>query len=159
VNDEVRIRLASSADAPWLAQFRFDFRLEQGQSIEEDREAFIKRCAEWMRQRLQSDGPWKCWVAEHQGVPIGNVWAQLIEKIPNPVDEPEYHLYGTNFYLLPEYRSLGIGLRLLATALDWGRSKKVHSVILWPTGKSREFYERHGFSVPMDQMELKLTKG
>lgn len=156
-NDELQIRLASSADAHLLAQFRFDFRLEQGQTIAESREIFIRRCSEWMEPRLSIDGLWKCWIAaDQQTPPVGNVWGQLIEKIPNPVDEPEYHLYLTNFYVRKEYRSKGIGSKLLSAALDWGRSKKVHSVILWPTELSREFYQRHGFGVPEDQMELKL---
>jgi GNAT superfamily N-acetyltransferase len=93
-------------------------------------------------------------VAERGGKPVGNLWAQLIEKIPNPAVEPECHAYVTNFYVREGERGRGTGSLLLAAALDWCRSSGVHAVILWPTERSRSLYLRHGFAVREDLLEL-----
>jgi GNAT superfamily N-acetyltransferase len=79
---------------------------------------------------------------------------QLVEKIPNPRAEAEHHAYITNFFIQPEARGQGIGSQLLRTTLDWCRVRDVHTVILWPTERSRSLYERNGFAVRDDIMEL-----
>jgi GNAT superfamily N-acetyltransferase len=109
-----------------------------------------------MVKRLQEHSHWKCWIAEQDRTAVGNLWAQLIEKIPNPTSEPEYHLYFTNFFVRENCRGKGIGSKLFTAALTWMRSKDVHAAILWPTERSRAFYERHGFTVTGDVMELKI---
>jgi ribosomal protein S18 acetylase RimI-like enzyme len=48
---------------------------------------------------------------------VGNLWLQLIEKIPNPTTEPEQHAYVTNFYVTEAARGQGIGTMLLSAAL------------------------------------------
>jgi GNAT superfamily N-acetyltransferase len=77
---------------------------------------------------------------------VGSVWAQLIEKIPNPIAEPESYVYLTNFYVREQYRGKGVGAMLLSEVLEWGKSNNAHTVILWPTERSKPFYLRHGFS-------------
>jgi GNAT superfamily N-acetyltransferase len=82
---------------------------------------------------------------------------QVVEKSPNPRNEAEHHAYITNFYVQEETRGYGIGSRLLKEALDWCQAHDVHAVILWPTERSRSLYERHGFAVRDDLMELIVT--
>ena len=69
---EVTIRLASVSDAMVLARLRYDFRSSLDQ-VREDDEAFVERCRLWMQERLQDDGSWKCWIAERQQSPVGNL--------------------------------------------------------------------------------------
>jgi len=58
-----------------------------------------------MRKRFHSGSyPWRCCVADDGKRLLGHVCVQLIEKIPNPVNEPELHAYLTNFYVIPEMR-------------------------------------------------------
>jgi GNAT superfamily N-acetyltransferase len=110
-----------------------------------------------MQERLREDSPWRCWIAEKNLAPVGHIWTQLVEKIPNPSSEPEYHAYITNFYVLERARNLGIGSALLLAALDWCKSCQVHAVILWPSERSRPLYLRHGFDVRSDLLELLLV--
>ena len=152
--DDVSLRLAKPADALTLAQMRYDFRASTGVATEPPAE-FLQRCTTWMTERLQDESTWKCWVAESDKV-IGALWLQLVEKIPNPRAEPEYHAYLTNFYICESARGRGLGSRLLRVALDWCSARKVHAVILWPSEKSRTLYERHGFAVRSDLLELVL---
>ena len=153
---ETRIRAATSADAAMLAGLRYDFRTRHARAVEDCGE-FLTRCEKWMSERLEDDSQWRCWIAEREGVPVGNIWLDLIEKIPNPAPEAEYHAYITNFYVLEEARGQGTGTKLLGVALEWCRERKVHAAILWPSDRSRPLYERNGFAVRDDLLELIVT--
>ena len=76
---EAKIRVATEADAPILARFRFELR--SGASRIESEAEFIERCTAWIQQRLSSDGVWRAWIAEREQTPLGNVWAQVVEKM------------------------------------------------------------------------------
>ena len=147
------IRLASAGDAVSLARLRLELR-SSSHTIVEDEQAFLVRCESWMSERLGRETGWQCWIAEREARVVGAVWAQLIEKIPNPVAEPESYVYLTNFFVRAEYRSEGVGAQLLAAVLEWSKSKNAERVILWPTDRSRTFYLRHGFSSSDDMMQL-----
>ena len=151
------IRLATVSDANMLARSRYLFRSSLSPASESEVE-FIERCSLWMRERLREDSLWRCWIVEQDHIPVGNLWMQLIEKIPNPVEEPERHAYITNFYVREEARGKGIGSKMLAVALDWAKAKKVDAVILWPTAESRSLYLRHGFAVREDLLERIMTE-
>lgn len=153
--DNVNLRLAEPSDAKALAQLRYDFRSSTGIATEPEAQ-FIERCTLWMAAHLNDGSNWKCWVAESENL-LGAVWVQLVEKIPNPRAEPEYHAYLTNFYLRESARGHGTGSRLLTVAIDWCKAREVHAIILWPTEKSRTLYERQGFSVRSDLLELVLS--
>ena len=152
----ITIRLATAADARRLAALRYEFRAALD-PVNEDEAAFVARCGVWMHTRLQAPCGWHCWVAEQSHTVIGHLWLQLIEKIPNPVDEPESHAYITNVYVQPAARNQGLGARLLQTALDWSRAQAVETVLLWPTAQSRSLYARHGFGVREEVLSLPLT--
>ena len=153
----VKIRVATEADAPALARFRYELRSSETQTIEGDAE-FIERCNVWMRERLRSKSSWECWLAECEETPCGNVWAQVVEKIPNPAAETECYVYLTNFYVREKYRDQGIGTRLLSEVLAWSKGKNAHTIILWPRERSKTLYARHGFAAADDLMFLQLDR-
>jgi ribosomal protein S18 acetylase RimI-like enzyme len=138
------VRLARLEDAAALARLRYQFRTELEPAGEAGPE-FIARCTEWMRARLGGAGAWRAWVAERGGVECGMVWLQLVEKIPNPVAEAEWHGYVTSLYVRPEWRAAGLGSALLQAALEECTRREVDAVFLWPTPRSRSLYERYGF--------------
>ena len=151
------IRLATESDALLLARFRYLFRSSLNPPRENEQE-FVRRCSAWMQERLREDNRWRCWMAEQNHKPVGNLWIQLIEKIPNPIAEPEYHAYVTNFYVKEEARDRGIGSMLLSAAIEWCKAQEVQAVILWPTEQSRPLYVRHGFAVQEDLLGLLLVE-
>jgi GNAT superfamily N-acetyltransferase len=110
-----------------------------------------------MNKRFRSGAyPWHCWVLDDGKQLLGHVCVQLFEKVPNPVnDEPEFHAYVTNFYVVPELRSQGFGERLLNKALSWCRARNADAVILWATPDSKSLYRRCGFVTPLDLLELR----
>jgi GNAT superfamily N-acetyltransferase len=124
----VRIRLARSSDCRALAEMRYRFRAET-EPVTETKSRFMRRCTSWMRKRFRSGSyPWRCWVADDGKRLLGHVCVQLIEKIPNPVNEPELHAYLTNFYVIPEMRDQGLGKKLLNKALSWCRTREIDAV-------------------------------
>ena len=152
----VRIRLARSSDFRALAEMRYRFRAETG-SVAETKSRFLRRCTSWMRKRFRSgSSEWRCWVLDDGKQLRGHVCVQLFEKIPNPIhDEPEVHAYLTNFYVVPEMRSLGLGKRLLEKALSWCRARGTDAILLWATPGSRSLYRRCGLAEPADIFELR----
>jgi GNAT superfamily N-acetyltransferase len=152
----IAVRRASSIDAPALAQLRWDFRSGRAPAVE-DQSTFVERCSDWMRRELEPGGHWQCWVADDDGRIVGQVWLQLLAKVPNPVGERDRHAYLSNLYVMPDARG-GVGRRLLEAALDWAGGHRVDRVVLWPTDRSRTLYERHGFAKVGDVMELALNK-
>lgn len=146
------VRPAVPADAPSLAALRYQFRSGLASAVE-SQEAFLARGTAWMGRRLSESGHWRCWVLDQDGAIQGHLWLELIEKVPNPVAEPEYHAYITNLYVLPSARG-GAGSRLLEAALAWCRGQGVDCIILWPTPASRSLYARYGFEDAANVMAL-----
>ena len=153
---KIQIRVATDDDAPALAGLRHELRSSAKQLIETE-EQFAERCTLWMRERLHDRSAWRCWLAQSEQTPVGNIWAQLVEKIPNPAAETECYLYVTNFYVREEYRGKGIGTRLLSEALTWGKTNNAHTAILWPRERSKSLYLRHKFTAADDLMQLVIT--
>jgi GNAT superfamily N-acetyltransferase len=152
----IRIRLAKLTDCRALAGLRYRFRTET-ELATEAKSRFVRRCTSWMKKRFHSAScPWRCWVVDDGKQLLGHVCVQLFEKIPNPVnDEPELHAYVTNFYVVPEMRSQGLGKRLLNKALSWCRARGTDAVILWTTPGSKSLYRRCGFVEPTDIFKLR----
>jgi ribosomal protein S18 acetylase RimI-like enzyme len=157
-NRQVTIRAAGPADAAALATLRFALR--SGVELVWEPEAeFVPRCTRWMTQRLMPGGWWRCWVAVDGAEIVGSVWLQLIEKIPNPGEDPELHGYVSNLYVSPTYRGAGAGSRLLEACLAVCAEDVVDKMILWPTPESRSLYTRHGFSTRDDLFVRRAARG
>ena len=150
------VRRGRAADAEALARLRYEFRAALD-PVAERPPAFVARCATWMRQQLEAQGHWYCWIAEHAGETVGTIWLALIEKLPNPVSEPERHAYITNLYVRPAYRGGGAGTLLLRQALAECDASGVDAVLLWPTPGSRSLYQRLGFAAPANLLERRLS--
>jgi GNAT superfamily N-acetyltransferase len=163
--DEIIIRFATADDVSQLARFRLGLRSRPGTNIETEDE-FLRRCEAWMSDTLNRS-EWHCWVAVTKGSDsdrlastgqhlLGAIWLQRISKIPNPTSESERLAYITNFFVTESARTKGLGSRMMDEVLDWCREERVHSVILWPTERSRPLYLRYGFDVPKGLFELTL---
>jgi GNAT superfamily N-acetyltransferase len=151
------IRRADPVDAAEMAAMRYDFRTELAEPNEPEPE-FVERAKNWFEDRL-AVGSWTGWLAAEPGrqQPVGMVLVQLIEKVPNPVVEPETLGYISCLYVRPPWRGRAIGDRLLATAVTFCRDNSVESVVLWPSPLSVPLYERHGFRPQAKVMELRLA--
>ena len=140
-----RLRLAGVADVRVLTELRYELRTGIAPDLKPEA-GFHERCAEWMAARLPWTDVWRCWLAEDEaGEPLGTVWLQFLEKLPNPVGEPDLHAYLTGFYVRAIARNRGVGTALLDAALAACAERGTDTVFLWPTARSRGLYLRHGF--------------
>src|SRR5579885_1840613 len=150
-----RVRRATPDDASTLAEFRFAFRARR-RAVTEPQHDFVARATSWMYARLGPESHWRVWLLEHDGAAIGNIWLQIIEKIPNPGAESEAYGYISNFYVASEHRNQGGGSRLLAAALDECPRERVSAVFLWASDESRQLYARNGFVVAEQMLLLDI---
>ncbi|MCU1382324.1 MAG: hypothetical protein JWL71_1021 [Acidobacteria bacterium] len=152
----IEIRTATVADAKALAELRWEFRSAQSPPAE-SHDAFVRRCAVWMRRELQIDSAWQAWVAVENHVIVGQVWLQSIAKIPNPspLTEHEQVAYLSNLFVRLASRG-GTGTRLVEAALAWCRTHRIDRVVLWPSKRSVTLYVGQGFSQGGEVMELKI---
>ena len=148
------VRPATVEDALELAALRWEFRSAKAEPAE-DRDMFIARCAGWMRAQLTTNLQWRAWAATDDGRIIGQLWAHVIEKLPNPAHERERYLYVSNMYVTPRARG-GVGARLIEAVLQWASTQQIDRAILWSAERSRSLYMRCGFAPPDQVLELKF---
>jgi GNAT superfamily N-acetyltransferase len=152
------VRPAGWGDARVLATLRYAFRCEAAATGEpvEPPEEFVERTTAWLADRLQAGSwdAWLAWAASPPELPVGLVLVHLVEKVPNPVTEPEILGYVSSLYVRPPWRGRGIGGRLLGTAVEFCRDRGADTVVLWPTRRSIPLYQRHGFRHQGAVMEL-----
>ncbi len=148
----IAIREASPADAGALAELRWEFRSNKDPAVEAH-DAFVERCTSWMADELTSGRSWRAWVAVDGGRIVGQLWLDVIRKVPNPAAERELHGYISNVYVRPDRRG-GVGTRLLDAAIEWACTNGVDRVVLWPTARSVPLYKRRGFVREGDVLEL-----
>src|SRR6185503_10273268 len=86
----ITIRPATPADAAALAQLRWEFRTGRATAVE-SQQVFVLRCKTWMARKL-AGSMWRAWVAVDGEQIVGQVWADLIGKVPNPVGERDRHV-------------------------------------------------------------------
>ena len=146
------IRRATVADAAQLASLRYQFRSELAGAVEDER-AFVARMTAWLAARIEQP-QWRAWVVSDAANQIyGHIFAQFVEKIPNPVVEAETIVYLTNVYIVQSLRNRGLGTRLLAAALADCDRADIDTIILWPSTQSESLYKRHGFRQPSSLLE------
>jgi GNAT superfamily N-acetyltransferase len=153
---DIRVRLAIPSDALALARLRYEFRASRRPLVEEE-SAFVARCTSRMERVIADDEHWRAWVLDHAGTLVGNVWLQLIDKLPNPGAELERHGYLTSFYVRAALRGAGLGSRLLDALVAACGELGVDTVFLWPTDRSRPLYERRGFRVSANILSRALS--
>ncbi|HJU57734.1 MAG TPA: GNAT family N-acetyltransferase [Actinomycetota bacterium] len=142
------IRRATLDDADELARLRWEFRIEFGTPASRDYEAFVDEFRSFAGDAFSDGSPWRAWVAEDGARLVGCTWLRLVEKVPHPsrsLDERPI-AYVTNMFVEAEHRNLGLGRELLDRALGFARDRAVDGVVLWPSERSRPFYERAGFA-------------
>ena len=141
------IRSATVEDADQLAGLRWEFRTEFGTTASRSLEAFVEQMRAFAADVFTEGSSWRAWVAEDGGRLVGCVWLQLIEKVPHP-NRSRWErpiAYVTNMYVEPALRGGGLGAELLDRAVTFARERDVDGLMVWPSDRSRPFYERAGF--------------
>lgn len=153
------IGIATLADVEELARLRWQLYTEELTGEPELYDVFVERFAGFAREAL-TDDRWRAWIAEDLGRLVGALWRYSVPRVPQPGSgEPQPLAYVTNAYVEPEYRSEGLGARLLDRAIDASRSEDFSLIMVWPSDRSGSFYERAGFERGPMPLTLDLGGG
>ena len=138
------IREASNTDGPELARLRWEFSPDQVATDRQSKAAFAVEYAAWIDHALR-EGRWKIWVAESGSRLMGNLYVEIIPKLPRPGEFKNHFAYMTNVYVAEEERNQGVGSRLVDAAITWASANGIEFTMVWPSLESVAFYERHAF--------------
>ncbi|WP_130805506.1 GNAT family N-acetyltransferase [Senegalia massiliensis] len=148
-------RLARESDISMLSEMRWEHEYEEEGKFDTSKEDFIKACKLFLGDGLKND-TWDYWVAEENNIIISNIYINRIRKVPKPQKLFAEIGYVTNVYTKPEFRNKGVGTELLKKVKQWAINNKIELLFVWPSQKSVTFYERQGFSMNNEIMELEM---
>jgi GNAT superfamily N-acetyltransferase len=138
-----QIRPATPEDTPALTRLRWEFSSEEARQAVPYHQFAGEFVAFW--NQASAGGDWQAWVAERDGALIGNIYLQVIHKLPRPNAETACFGYITNMYIQPEYRQQGVGADLLQASVAWASAAGLQFLLLWYSAEGHPFYRRHGF--------------
>ena len=148
-------RLATESDISSLSEMRWEHEYEEEGEFDISKEDFIKECNLFIVNGIRS-GTWYYWIAEENNIIISNIYINIIRKVPKPQKLFTEIGYITNVHTKIEFRNKGIGAELLKKIKQWAIDNKIELLFVWPSPKSVTFYERQGFSMNNEIMELEI---
>lgn len=148
-------RLATASDLEALAEMRWQHEYEETNNFNITKDEFISHCKLFLKEGLDN-GTWVYWIAEEESSIIANIYVNRIRKVPKPQKLFAEIGYITNVHTKEEYRNKGIGTELLNKVKHWAVENEIELLFLWPSKKSVNYYERQGFSMKNEILELEL---
>ena len=150
----MKYRKANTADVNQLAEMRWDFQTEFEENVPVwEKENFIKSCKDFYSTILNSEN-WLFWIIELDNQIVAHVSIFIVDNIPTPEKLINKWGYLTNTYTKKDFRGKGLGSKLVKYAINDAKSLNIETMIVWPSDKSIEFYERVGFNKTTEIMEL-----
>lgn len=158
ITKTIKIRQATIEDIPRLVSMRWEhinLYAEYQQRPAVAYQDFEKACTTFLHTGITT-GRWIVFVAIVDTVIVGHAYVQVVEKIPKP-----YELYGSwgyvsNMYVQEPHRNQGTGTLLLDALKTWACDVQLELLLLWPSEKSVNFYERNGFTAKTTCMQYTI---
>lgn len=96
------------------------------------------------------------WLAEADGAVVGSSALCLIDRLPSPQNPGPVEAYLVHVYVAPSHRRVGAGSALVRAAVEVAAARGLRRVRLHATEPGRALYERLGFRLRSNDMELRL---
>lgn len=96
------------------------------------------------------------WLAEASGAVVGSSALCLIDRLPSPQNPGPVEAYLVHVYVTPSHRRIGAGSALVNAAVEAASARGLRRVRLHATEPGRALYERLGFRLRSNDMELRL---
>ncbi|QAA33375.1 GNAT family N-acetyltransferase [Clostridium manihotivorum] len=148
-------RLADKKDISSLAELRWLHEEEECDLFGINKEEFINECSIFLTNGLVNN-EWVYWIAEEDKEIVANIYVRRIRKVPKPQKFFAEIGYVTNVHTKEQYRGKGIGSELLAKVKQWSVDNKIELLFLWPSKRAVDFYNRQGFDINNEIMELEF---
>lgn len=149
---DIVVRRASPSDTPQLVELRWMSSIED-ETAQEPRETFDAKMHSFL-DRVLDDPRWTVWVGVEGSRIVTTLYAQVVTKVPRPWRN-EGWVYVTAVYTRSDRRNEGVGTSALTSVCEWASERGLELLLLWPSERSRPFYERAGFH-PAESLQLEL---
>lgn len=154
--DPCRIRRITSADVDaFLEQRLAIFREMHGLAPGPREDGFRVISREAIRD-LANDPRTRLLLAMHGDVVAGSAALHAFARLPSLASPVAAEGYVSHVFVLPEWRRRGVGAQLVRALLDEGRGLGLRRVRLHATAPGRALYERLGFRLRTNDMEIAL---
>ena len=147
------VRLALAGDGPAVAALRAAWTVEWHGAASLTDDGYGARFVDWWAGEGARRLTWLAWA---DAVPVGMVNLAVFERMPAPGRPPSRWGYLSNAFVLPDWRSRGIGTALLTELLAYARSERFVRIVLSPSERSIPFYRRAGFAPAASLMLAEL---
>ncbi|HVB52201.1 MAG TPA: GNAT family N-acetyltransferase [Acidimicrobiales bacterium] len=157
MSGNVKVFRADQSRLSDLAELRYRWRSEEGGEEGGGIEDFAARFRSWYADHTTSHLGYLLTVDD---VPVGCAWLVVIDRIPGPEIFERRAGMVQSVFLLPKYRSQGLGVSLMRQLIEDARSMGLSYLLMHPSKESFSFYQRLGFENAQRALELRfdLTK-
>jgi GNAT superfamily N-acetyltransferase len=154
---DLAFRLSTDEEYSTLADLRWRLQTDD-RPIDEPAayDAFVRAFVDISRADPRT-GELFHWVAAREDQLLGAMSVVIVRKVPSPKALAGSWGYLTNSYVLPEARNEGVGSALLSAVKRWAKDADLELLVVWPSDRAYPFYERAGFSRPIDPLVLELS--
>lgn len=149
----ITIREISNKDIPQLVNMRL--RMLEETTDEELPEGLDKQIRRFVRKHME-DGTCRGVVAEKKGKVVADAVIYLFETMSDEINIVGRTAMLYNVYTLPEYRGQGIMAKMLPEVIRLAREAGAKELKMTAATKAIPLYERMGFRVNDDAMNMIL---
>ncbi|MGM7665879.1 GNAT family N-acetyltransferase [Microbacterium sp. A93] len=140
---DIEIRRGRREEFEQVVRLRWVWTIERGEAPEIDEETFVVGAAGWARAHADTHIPHVA--VTEDGSIIGMAWLALTPRVATTRSLDRWSGDLQSCYVLPEYRSHGIGGRLVRAVLDTAAERGAEHVTVHTSVDSRGMYTRNGF--------------
>ena len=141
-SQEIRIRQSEPGDAGYVAYMHGRYYSKFHGFYDKSEYYFIKYLADFVHNQ---DGG-RLWIADTDGKTVGSI---AIVRVDSKTAQLRWFLIDEN------YQNMGIGSRLIKTALDFCRDNNYETVFLWTfkgLDTARHLYDKAGFVLTEEKL-------
>ncbi len=126
-----------------IAELKWTMQCEESPTIaiKNNKDEFIQKCLLMLLKPLNLENYFHFGVFEN-GTLIAIASLCIINKIPRPQKIIDKIGYLTNVYVLQQLRNKGIGNDLIIKINEFAHDNDSELIIVWPSDKSKPFYNR-----------------
>jgi len=151
----ISIRELNKDELLHIAELRWQFQTEQLEQLGNKQE-FLVACVNQLKSPEMAN-------YVHFGALLGdNIIAIaslcVINMVPRPHKVIDQFGYLTNVYMIPQYRSQGIGSQLIKFIHDYAVTQDLELLLVWPSDESIEFYKSLGYCMEGQPLMKKLRE-
>jgi GNAT superfamily N-acetyltransferase len=140
---DVVIRTATPADISALAALRWRWALPEKAAEPDALRAFDSALEQWMTLRREVS---VCKIAVLDGQFVGMAWLAVFDRVPNPDDLHRRSGDVQSVFVVPEYRGLGLGRRLMEAICGAADDLGIRKLTVDSSDEAVPFYEHIGFT-------------